>query len=391
MRKTAVVALAGCALLCASLLVCSGAAVAGMRAGLTLCGDVVIPALFPFLLLPSLLTRSGAAEALARPLGRPARFLFRLPGAGLAALLLALTGGYPIGGRAVRSFMERGDLTKEQAGRALLFCVCGGPAFQIVAVGGGMLRSVRAGFALWGVCAASTLMLGILSRVRAPALSAGGGGPHTEQPGIHTPESTAFAGKRHTEYTDDPASGVLTGAVSDALAGILQICAWVLLFSCALSILRTLPLPGPVDLALSCVLEVTSGSARASATGWMPLIAAVLAFGGLSTHCQIYTLAGDAAPRYRRFLLWRLLHAGLSASLAALFVRVTPAILPADVPFVPRLSAAPRASAAPFSAALLTLCALLLAATRRRPEPPPSRVASALRQWRARKGAAKGR
>ena len=64
-----------------------------VRDGVQLCLTSVIPALFPFFAVSSLLVALGAAEAAGRALARPFGRLFRCGGAGCAALLLGLVGG----------------------------------------------------------------------------------------------------------------------------------------------------------------------------------------------------------------------------------------------------------------------------------------------------------
>ena len=59
-----------------------------VRDGIHLCLTSVIPALFPFFAVSSLLVALGAAEAAGRVLAHPFRRLFRCGGAGCAALLL---------------------------------------------------------------------------------------------------------------------------------------------------------------------------------------------------------------------------------------------------------------------------------------------------------------
>ena len=61
-----------------------------VRDGVQLCLTSVIPALFPFFAVSSLLVALGAAEAAGRVLAHPFRQLFRCGGAGCAALLLGL-------------------------------------------------------------------------------------------------------------------------------------------------------------------------------------------------------------------------------------------------------------------------------------------------------------
>lgn len=62
-----------------------------------LCAQTLIPSLFPFFVLSSLLIACGASELLSALLSLLMRPLFGLSGAGAAALALGLCGGYPVG------------------------------------------------------------------------------------------------------------------------------------------------------------------------------------------------------------------------------------------------------------------------------------------------------
>ena len=81
-----------------------------MRRGIELCLASVIPALFPFFVVSSLLVSLGAGRA-ARILERPFRALFRCGGAGAAAFLLGMLGGYPVGAATVASLVRQGDVS----------------------------------------------------------------------------------------------------------------------------------------------------------------------------------------------------------------------------------------------------------------------------------------
>ena len=72
------------------ILIAPQAASQGVRDGLTLCGQVVIPSLFPFLALSSFLVQSGLAQRAGHLLEPITKLLFRLPGAAGSAILMSL-------------------------------------------------------------------------------------------------------------------------------------------------------------------------------------------------------------------------------------------------------------------------------------------------------------
>ena len=69
--------------------------------GLRQCGAAILPSLFPFFICANLITELSLTRIPARLLGRLMRPVFHLGGAGSAALVLGLVGGYPAGAQAV--------------------------------------------------------------------------------------------------------------------------------------------------------------------------------------------------------------------------------------------------------------------------------------------------
>ena len=87
----------------------------GAEEGLQLCLYSVLPSLFPFFVLSSLLLSLGFAESLGRLLFPVMNGLFHLGGNGASALALGLIAGYPSGARAVSRLYEDGLCGKEEA------------------------------------------------------------------------------------------------------------------------------------------------------------------------------------------------------------------------------------------------------------------------------------
>lgn len=76
------------------------------RSGLALCGNVIIPSLFPFFVLSSLVVELGMSRYLGRLLQPVMAPLFRVNGACAAALALGIVGGYPVGARTAISLYQ---------------------------------------------------------------------------------------------------------------------------------------------------------------------------------------------------------------------------------------------------------------------------------------------
>lgn len=280
------------------------------RDGLALCGQVVLPALFPFFVLSNLAVGLGLGQWLGRRLGPLMSPLFHVGGAGGAALALGLVGGYPVGAATVRSLLDQGHCTREEAQTLLLFCNNAGPAFILSIAGLSVFGRVEIGGLLLAVHGVSALLTGLLLR---PARSA---------PGRRTRPGSAPL----------PAPGaLLPQAVGKALSSSLQVSAYVVLFGVLLGLIRAAgaglpPLPGALSPLLAGLLELTNGisalAAVPSPSLRLALCGFLLGWGGLSVHCQTAALLEGSGlsllPYLRAKALQGLLSAGLLALLSPL-------------------------------------------------------------------------
>ena len=259
------------------------------RDAMLLCAQTLIPSLFPFFVLSSLLIACGASEllsALLSPLMRP---LFGLSGAGAAALALGLCGGYPVGARTAAELVENGALSRDEGERLLGVC------------GAGVFSSSRAGAALYLIHVAAALCAGLLICRALPPVPHGTY-PHKSAKAQHL--STAF-----------PA------AVQNALTGCLNVSAFVVFFTVLARLLLHF-LPEAFASSLPCALllgflELTSGvlSLPCSRAGFLAC-AALLGWGGLSVHCQTLSVLAASPLSARYYLKGKVLQALLSLLLA---------------------------------------------------------------------------
>jgi len=265
-----------------------------VREGLGLCARTVIPSLFPFFAVVSLLLQLGLAERLqgvCAPFMGP---MFHLRGICALPLLTGLLGGYPSGAKTAADLYTQGQITRREAELLLGFCDNCGPGFLLGYVGAGILGSARAGAYLFLIHVCSALLVGmVLCRLcgdRGSALL-----------GSSLPARVI------------PFPQALTAAVSGALASTLSICAFVVLFR-VLAALPPVRLPAP----LLGVLEMVTGTA-ALAPGRAGFIAAavMVGWGGLSVHCQAMAVAAPAELSFRWHWIGKALQAALSGLLAA--------------------------------------------------------------------------
>lgn len=326
----------------AAFLLCPAACAEGVRDGLSLAAGRALPALVPFFLASGLLVRTGFAETFGRLLARPLARLYRLPPAAASAVLLGLTGGYPVGAATAAALLEQGALSREEAARVNLFCNCASPGFCIGLVGLGVFGSARTGAVLYGIHALSALLAGLLT--------ARGGSPQplpqTAAPPVRAPRE-GFA-------------AAFCAAVQQAAATSLTVTAFLTVFSILLRLLAPVLAPIPYGQALASLIELTNGLDRLTALplsrgGLVTLASFLLGFGGLAVHFQVRALAAPQDLPMAGFTAAKLLHGAIAALLTALVFRLSPAALAVFAP------AAPSARGWPAAAAALSAFVLLFA------------------------------
>ena len=105
----------------------SRTASAGIRDGIELCLEAVIPSIFPFLVICSLLT-SLEFSFLSRFL-QPIRKVCGIPVGAENIFILGFLSGYPTGAQIINQAWLSGRLEKKDANRMLGFCSNAGPSF----------------------------------------------------------------------------------------------------------------------------------------------------------------------------------------------------------------------------------------------------------------------
>ena len=134
-------------------------ALRGAQEGIALCLYSVIPSLFPFLALSSIINNSlgGLNLRFLRPLGRACG----ISKGAESIFLLGLVGGYPVGAQAIGQAYQEGRITRENGQRMLAFCNNAGPAF-IFGMLSHFFSSTGTVFCIWAIQILSAILVGII-------------------------------------------------------------------------------------------------------------------------------------------------------------------------------------------------------------------------------------
>lgn len=336
------------------------AAATGVSRGLSVCGEVIIPSLFPFLVLTGVFIRTGLASRVGYLSGAVTGRLFGLSGGSASVLLIGMIGGYPAGAVAVRELLERREIDRREALRLLTFCVNGGPAFIIGTVGARLLGSAYKGLLLYAAQLLACLLLAVFSKrgATAPAQS-------------------------HPVMRNSSLSAAFSAAIERATTSVLTMSGFVLLFSALLTLTEAsgikgvmlLPFTGSKTAAAlyTALWEVSCGTMElAGCRVGGPLLAfllgAALGWGGISVSMQIGGMLSEHLLLRASYWLGRLQHALLGGALSALLFAFMPMpqhAVAANTVLGNVTAVHPFSVSAAASAALLLLCGGMMLCTAR--------------------------
>ncbi len=341
-------------------------ALAGAQRGIALCGEIIIPSTFPFMALASFLAASRFTERLDRRFAGAAHRLLRLPSCIFPALAVGMLSGYPVGAKFCTDLYRQGRVNKKQAESFLSLCVGAGPAFIITAVGIGVFGSYAVGLLLFFSQLLACCVTAFIGRLRRRGL-----------PPAAVPAAAADEG--------EGVAACFVSSVRGACIGMLNVCAFVILFSSVVSVLSTAGILAFLSQVVSAPLslfgvspevctafvtglfEVTSGCALCSpemGTAAVVVCAALIGFGGLSVHFQVISILGGTDLSVRSYLFSRVVAALLAAGIAFVLCLLFPMAIPTAA-----LTTLPSAAAfhsAPACAALLFTSGILLLSDKRR-------------------------
>lgn len=298
----------------AALLIFPKAAAEAVKDGLIMCGQVIIPSLFPFFIAVNLLNELGASKLVSNALA-PFGARLGISGHGVSAFIIGVTGGYPLGAAYIARLRSQGLIGRDEASRLLVFCNNSGPAFIVGAAGIGVFSSAAVGFFLYAVHILAALLFGIIICPKVPCDIC-----YDEE--IFAPVSFSAA---------------ITASVRRSADSVIGVCAFVIAFSALNGVLDSMDITrilagelayrlgaelGWCSALLSGIFELGNGIGGMAGLDIRPvniaLAAFILSWGGLSVHFQTLAMISGTDIKTARYMIGRLMIAIIAASLALL-------------------------------------------------------------------------
>ena len=239
--------------------------------GLHLIATAVLPVLFPFFVLTSLILNL---------VNNPRPWL---------VVLLSYFSGYPNGARLTQTLYTRQQIGLEQARTLSVVTSTPSPIFVIATAGAIILKDVQLGCVIFICAVLSALINGWVWHTKTDA-------PHTIQT-LTRPKAPSFF-------------ETFSHAFSSATSAIINVCGIVLFFYIATSLFKMTPI-------LTGILEMTSGVAK---TTNPILIQFLVTFGGFSVAMQQQLFMQSFQIKLRTYLFYKTTHALLACALLTLYL-----------------------------------------------------------------------
>lgn len=271
-------------------------------AGLTLWFDRMIPTLFPFMILSTLMIRQNISDTFSSLIYPVFGRLYKISKSCVYCLFLGFLCGFPMGARVVAELYERNAISKREASFLLAFCNNIGPIYYI-----SFLLPVTALFVpeklpffLFGMYGLP-LLYGIFIRYTGMGLPKGVFDYHSQ------PQRPA------TEPFFESLNHAMQGAINSitTLGGYMILCNLLNIIPQVLFKLYNTDC-NPIWLSLlNCLLEITSGISRLEDNAPLFLMS-ILPLGGLSCIVQTASMLQTTDLSLRNYLFHKTIQCALA-------------------------------------------------------------------------------
>ncbi len=272
-----------------------------VRTSLNVCVMGLVPSLFPFIVLVSMINSSGLSDFISNIIGTPIARIFRIGKNTASAVFLGALGGFPIGAVCARSLYERGEISRSDASRLIAFTNNASPAFCIGAVGISLFGDVKFGVRLYICQLAAATLIGIISTGKSEV---------------------------HTKYRPVPhnksLSDIACTAISEGGVTMLKICSFAVFFAvvgdCMCYVISHFFGDTVAAVCVSFVeLTLAAGKCAALGTDISHILCAfAVGFSGLSVHMQTASVLSSSDIPMKRYYISKLFQGILSAIFMAL-------------------------------------------------------------------------
>lgn len=276
--------------------------------------NILMPSLFPFILLSNILIYSNYFNLLANcPLSIIIKKTFRISSYSASAVIFGFLFGYPNGARYVNQLYEDKKITAKEAEYLLMFVNNSSPAFILSSIGIGIFGNVKIGTLLLISHILASIFLGIFFRFK------------------YTNLNELKKEKENFEY--ELSFDVITKSITKTAYTMCLLFGFMIIFILTngyiLKLLSFFNIENKyISTLILCIMELTSGIKELTTLTLelKPLIILIsffLGFSSLSINFQIYSCVYKNKFKLSKILKGKLLHGILSAIITYILINIS--------------------------------------------------------------------
>ncbi|MFA9463728.1 MAG: hypothetical protein ACERKN_05495 [Velocimicrobium sp.] len=265
----------------------------GAKSGLLLWFQVILPTLFPFLVITNMMER-----------------LLPISSGKLYTLFTGFLSGYPIGAKSCNFVVKEGKLSKKEGQFYLSFCNNASPAFLLNYVFIHCLNVSNKRFLLLGILYLSAILSALFIY------------PKNKPLRLQSIDSTPVIDQK--KFTNKTLS--FDTVIMASFEIITKIGGYIILFSLIANIIRMhLPLPGFIKIIVCGTLEITTGVNLIYKSVLSPSIKLLItmfiaSFGGISALFQTQAVIKDSSLSIRTYINLKLVGSGICVCITYLLL-----------------------------------------------------------------------
>ena len=254
----------------------------GASEGLLLWFQIVLPTLFPFLLVSNLLLTTGNIHYISSALGTLFSRIFSVSSNGSFAVLTGFLCGYPMGAKTAADLREAGYISKEEGQYLLSFCNNTSPAFILNFIVWKTLKNESLFLPTLLILLFSPVIVSLLTRKK-----------YLGTAKCFQNQKTTLRRKTKWTFRD------IDDCIMNSFETLIKVGGYIMLFSVILTLLQELPVSIPFLTYLLPMLEVTNGIVMLGAMR-LPFIIqyqailALTSFGGFCAIAQTQCMVQNA-------------------------------------------------------------------------------------------------
>ena len=267
--------------------------------GLSTALYIVLPSIFPFMVLSKFIVSSGIYNTLSKLTGNIFETAFGINKNLASVFILGCLGGYPIGSVILSDLLKKNEISVHEAQHLVGICNNASPMFVIGTVGTLLLNNTNYGYILYTVHFISVCLCGVIMKV------------------IFRPEVTGSYCKSRQK-----SSSPLSEAVTSSGLNMVNVSSYIIIFS-VISEFVIMLFKGTNCSFILCLLEITNGI-KHSVSGTMPevfklsMISFAIGFSGLCVFSQSRAVFGELNISFLKYFVAKSLTAIISFVLSYL-------------------------------------------------------------------------